>query len=348
MSNNFSNPIITQPVGLGGRNKPSDTFVVQRLLNECKTPFTGRGSLVPDGRAGRKTYDAIRAFQKTVVGLNKPDGRIDAGKGSFNKLISERDPKFIELNNRIATKNAMAPIKVDSFIDLYKDEFKDHSLTKKSTEGLKFLISKINNDKDIIDIRWAAYMLATVKHECANRYQPIEEYGKGNYFSKSENKQIVHDYSEKIKVLDPLTNKEVENVYYGRGYVQLTWEDNYKALGNKIGLGNKLHIHPELALGPDNAYKIMSFGMRNGSFATVGLKQFIIGSYTDYKGARRIINGKDKADLIAGYSEKFELLLKLSESNYLTFMRTNFNIFNWDIKDDRCSDPAFSKLLMKY
>lgn len=348
MSNNFSYPTISESVGLGGRNKPSDTFIIQRLLNECKTPFKGRGNLVPDGRTGGKTYDAIKEFQRTVAKINKPDGRVDAGKGSFNKLISERDPKFVALNTRIASQNTMAPIKIDSFINLYKDEFKDHVLNKKSLEGLKFIISKLSDDKDILDIRWAAYMLATVKHECANQYQPIEESGKGNYFSKSKNKQVTHKYSKEYEVTDPVTNKKHKNVYYGRGYVQLTWEKNYKSIGRAIGLNDKLYIHPELVLEKETAYKIMSYGMRHGSFSTLGLKQFLIGSYSDYKGARRIINGTDKDDLIASYAEKFELLLKLSEANYLTFMNSNFNIFNWDIKNNRCSAPSFSKVLMKY
>ena len=37
----------------------------------------------------------------------------------------------------------------------------------------------IRADADVTDVRWAAYMLATVRHECADRWQPIEEFGKG-------------------------------------------------------------------------------------------------------------------------------------------------------------------------
>lgn len=348
MSNNFSNPSISESVGLGGRNKPSDTFIIQRLLNECKTPFEDRGNLVPDGRAGRKTYDAIKAFQRTVAKINKPDSRVDAGKGTFNKLISERDPKFVELNMRIAAQNTMSTILDDSFIDLYKNEFKDHVLNEKSINGLKFLISKLNDDEKITDIRWAAYMLATVKRECGSNYQPVEEVGKGNYFSSKLNVQVEKEYSKPIEVQDPSTNKTRENTYYGRGFVQITWAKNYKKMGKAIGLSDKLYIQPELALDPDIAYKIMTIGMRDGIFTGLALKQFITGSYTDYVGARRIINGKDKKDLIAGYAEKFELLLKLSEANYLTFMRSNFNIFDWSIKQQSCEAPAFSKVLMKY
>lgn len=285
MSNNFSNPVISASVGKGGRNKPSDIFIIQRLLNECSVEFEGRGSLVPDGRIGIKTYNAIKNFQKTVVGSKRPDIRIDVNGKSFKTLISKRDPVSITLNTNIASKNEKLSINSKKFISLYKEEFKDHKLTGKSENGLEFLISNIFSDINIIDIRWVAYMLATVKHECANMYLPIEESGKGSYFSKKENKQITHKYSKTVKVLDPATNKERDNIYYGRGYVQLTWEENYKFLGHKIGLGDKLYINPELALEPEIAYKIMSYGMRHGSFTNVGLNQFITGSYCDYKGS---------------------------------------------------------------
>ena len=348
MSNNFSNPSIKNSVGVGGQNKPSDAFIVQRLLNECKTKFKGQGKLVPDGRPAGKTYKAIKEFQKTVVKMKVSDGRIDPTGNSFKKLLSERDPELITLNNKIAVKNTMTAIKKDLFIALYEKEFSDKKLSDSAKKGLTYLITRLNADVAIVDIRWAAYMLATVKHECGNKYQPITESGKGNYYSKKKKKQIVHDYSKVIKVLDPVTNKTNDNIYYGRGYVQLTWERNYKKLGAALNLGNKLHITPDLALDKDIAYNIMSYGMRNASFTKYNLKNFIVGSYTDYVGARKIINGKDKDQLIAGYAKKLELLLKLSEVEYLTFLKRSFNITDWAIKNTQCKEVAFSKVLSKY
>ncbi len=348
MSNNFSNPSIKKSVGIGGQNKPSDSFIVQRLLNECKADFKGKGTLVPDGLPGKKTYEVIKAFQKTVVKMNYPDGRIDPTGKSFRKLILERDPKLVALNNSIAAKNTMVAIKSDLFINLYSKEFRNKKLTDDAKKGLTYLISKLNSDSEITDIRWAAYMLATVKHECDNKYQPIRESGKGNYYSEKKKKQIVHEYSKVIKVLDPVTRNTNENVYYGRGYVQLTWERNYKKLGIALNLGNKLHIKPDLVLDKEIAYKIMSYGMRNASFTKYSLKNFIVGSYTDYVGARKIINGTDKDQLIAEYAKKLELLLKLSEVEYLTFLKRIFNITNWNIKNNQCLEISFSKVLSKY
>lgn len=94
-------------------------------------------------------------------------------------------------------------------------------------------------------------MLATVKRECGAKMLPVAEIGKGRG----------KDYGEVIKVKDPASGQEKENVYYGRGLVQITWENNYKKVGREIGLGDKLFIDPDKALDFEVAYKVMSKGM---------------------------------------------------------------------------------------
>ena len=102
------------------------------------------------------------------------------------------------------------------------------------------------------------------------------------------------------------------NTYYGRGYVQLTWDYNYRDIGAALGMGEDLLIHPEKALDPDIAYKIMSYGMRKGSFTGKKLSDYIHDTICDYKNARRIINGLDQWALIKGYAEKLEAMLRAS------------------------------------
>jgi uncharacterized protein YraI len=165
--------------------------------------------------------------------------------------------------------------------------------------GFDKLLGAAENDPQITDIRWLAYMLATVKHECADRWLPIEEFSKGKGLK----------YGKPVTVTDPAGN-EYTHVYYGRGYVQLTWDWNYKAMGEK--LGNRLLYEPELALDPVVAYRIMSIGMRNGSFTGKGLSKYINDEQCDYVNARRIINGTDKAQTIAGYAAKLEAILRAS------------------------------------
>ena len=63
------------------------------------------------------------------------------------------------------------------FIGLYKGQY--GMLIDGQSSGMDKLLGFLKQDKVGSDLRWAAYMLATVKEECANTWQPIEEYGKG-------------------------------------------------------------------------------------------------------------------------------------------------------------------------
>jgi len=165
--------------------------------------------------------------------------------------------------------------------------------------GLDALLAAAEVDQEITDIRWLAYMLATVKHECANTWRAIEEYGRGKG----------RKYGVPVTVTDP-QGRSFTNVYYGRGYVQLTWKDNYQAMGQV--LKNRLVYEPALALQPDVAYGIMSYGMRKGSFTGKKLADYISASGCDYVNARKIINGLDQAQTIAGYAVKLEAVLRAS------------------------------------
>lgn len=160
-------------------------------------------------------------------------------------------------------------------------------LKKGQRDGLDYLLTCFENDGHMNDIRWIAYGFATVERECAGTYCPIQEYGKGKGLPYS----TIYD----------------GHVYYGRGFVQLTWRNNYKTMGDILGYD--LLNRPELALQPEISYKIMSYGMRNGSFTGVGLKKYINGDKCDYLNARRVINGLDHATEIAKVAEWFETVL---------------------------------------
>jgi hypothetical protein len=174
----------------------------------------------------------------------------------------------------------------------------DSRIASAASDGLLTLLECIHADTEVTDLRWAAYMLATVQHECANRWLPIEEFGKGKG----------RPYGVPVQVTDD-KGTTFTNTYYGRGFVQLTWRANYDRVGRALGLGNLLVLHPEHALEPQTAYQIMSLGMRTGIFTGKKLSDLIHGTQCDYVNARRIINGLDRADLIAGYASSWEQLL---------------------------------------
>jgi hypothetical protein len=161
------------------------------------------------------------------------------------------------------------------------------------------------------DVRFLAYMLATTYHETAQKMWPIEEYNKGAGMSYGK--------------VDPETGQ----TYYGRGYVQLTWRENYKKATVKLGLKGDadLEWHASVALDPQIAADVMFQGMREGWFrqSSDGRPQTLIRYFNtttdDAYTAREIINGdKTKVpswsngvsigNLIKGYHGKFLSALK--------------------------------------
>lgn len=119
-------------------------------------------------------------------------------------------------------------------------------------------------------------MMATVKHECANTWQPIEEYGKG----------AGHDYG-KLASVKGSDGEMYSNNFYGRGFVQLTWVFNYLRLGKALGLGDKLLCHPEKVLELETAYQILSAWMVGGYSANrKRMLDCTLGAKPNYQGSR--------------------------------------------------------------
>jgi hypothetical protein len=160
-------------------------------------------------------------------------------------------------------------------------------------ESITFLINAFEKQRVIQSIPQIAYCFATIAHETAWTFRPIKE------------------YRSKIGSAGRANQDRYWNTgYYGRGYVQLTWERNYKILGDRINYD--LVSNPDKALDPIYAFMILVHGMNEGLFTGKKLSDFINGNQKDYDNARRIINGKDKAKQISEYALHFEKILKNS------------------------------------
>ncbi|HZX26181.1 MAG TPA: hypothetical protein VFF16_03865 [Telluria sp.] len=190
-----------------------------------------------------------------------------------------------------------------TFFNAYEERFAPLPANKRT--ALDTLLAYIQLDPDVTDMRWAAYMLATVKHECADTWLPIAEYGSDTYFGRYEPATTV---GARLGNTQPGDGKR----YRGRGYVQITGRANYARLGQRLGIGDALVDDPDRALEPLPAYRILSLGMREGLFTGKRLGDFIAGQQTDYLGARRIINGTDQAAAIAAYALGIEQALYLA------------------------------------
>ncbi|WP_043062921.1 chitinase [Brucella anthropi] len=158
-----------------------------------------------------------------------------------------------------------------------------------------------------------AYVLATAFHETGGKMQPIEE--NLNYTTAAQIKKTWPSRFSTVAAAQPyvrnpkaLANKvyggRMGNIrpndgwlYRGRALAQITGKDNYK----KYGLGD----NPDAALEMATAIRILFDGMINGKFTGKRLADFFGGGKEDPVGARAIVNGTDKASLIAGYYRNF-------------------------------------------
>lgn len=146
-----------------------------------------------------------------------------------------------------------------------------------------------------------AYAFATAYHETAATMQPVRE---AYWLSENWRKKNLKYWP-----------------WYGRGYVQLTWEANYKKADDKLILGGALVKNLDLAMQPDIAARIMRRGMAEGWFAGDKAGRHTLarhlpqrlGTLAQYQEARRIINGTDKALLIARYALQFQDALTKGE-----------------------------------
>lgn len=96
--------------------------------------------------------------------------------------------------------------------------------------------------------------------------------------------------------------------YMGRGFVQITGRRNYTDWSKRLGID--LVNKPELAEQPDIAAQIIVKGMKLGTFTGKKLSDYITLRASNFVGARRIVNGTDKATQIANLAKQYDALLK--------------------------------------
>lgn len=139
----------------------------------------------------------------------------------------------------------------------------------------------------VTDKSQIAYILATTVHESgAGAF--MEEFASGDAYQGRTDLGNTH----------PGDGRR----YKGRGYVQITGRNNYSNWSRKLGID--LVGNPSLAEKPEIAAQILVQGMKEGSFTGKKLSDYLGGGQSDFRDARRIINGMDHADDIAATARK--------------------------------------------
>lgn len=153
-------------------------------------------------------------------------------------------------------------------------------LTSQQVDGLNRILDEWER-RGLTDDRWLAYMLATAFWETARTVQPVREGGGESYLRSKR--------------------------YYpwvGEGLIQVTWEANHRKFGA---------TRPGQLMTWPIALKALFDGSINGMFTGKKLADYFNATKDDPVGARRIVNGTDKAQLIAGFHRNFLAAIKAAK-----------------------------------
>lgn len=148
-----------------------------------------------------------------------------------------------------------------------------------------------------------AYVLATAHWETAHTLEPVRE-----TLATSDGQAI----SRLTRAWERGQLPWVKSAYwtggfFGRGFVQLTHRYNYERAGRELGID--LVSDPSRALEPEVAAEVIVRGMLEGWFTGKKLADYVTLKASDYVGARRIVNGTDRARAIAELACEYERAL---------------------------------------
>lgn len=180
-------------------------------------------------------------------------------------------------------------------------------LTQGQIDGINAILAESQkrgtSDED------TAYMLATAFHETGGKMQPVREnlnYTKAATIRKTWPSRFANDASAKPYVGQPqklankvyggrLGNTEPNDgwFYRGDGLPQITGKGNFRKFGVMPGMNLQTSV------------RVMFDGMTKGMFTGKKLGDFFGNGANDPVGARAVVNGTDKAKLIAGYHKNF-------------------------------------------
>lgn len=240
-----------------------------KLLDDMMSKFTVK-SPIPEGYASSGNIPPSPEVQK------KQEKSYEKFYPNGYKAIDQTIPDTSNPKTVQAAETTQNPVNPD-----------EQDVTKRLTKSFK--------DAGIYSPEAVAYALATVKHETAGSFKPVREgyyndqkYGyEPGFTGKSMAKKLGYSGGDN---------------YYGRGYVQLTHDYNYKKYGNEIGVKD-LATNPDKALDPEVASKLVAAYFKDRGTADLAKA----GKFNE---ARSTVNPDGNAQLISDYAQEYLKKLK--------------------------------------
>jgi predicted chitinase len=203
--------LLVQAVGARCPNQHDDVATVQHLLNlsfDRKLLPIDDGRLKCDGALGKKTLDAIMAFQRTALGETTPEGKIEVDSPTLFRLCSLLADDIDAVLLRLAYLRAA-----------------DEDVT-----SLAEAIGRVMSNRNIDTPLQRAHFLAQIGHESGElRFR--SELASGEAYEGRRD----------LGNTQPGDGRR----YKGRGLIQLTGRANYAEYGRALGREAELLEHPE-------------------------------------------------------------------------------------------------------
>lgn len=209
-------------------------------------------------------------------------------------MVKEAIAKGMQLAGASGTVNAEHLGDADAFFQSIRDQF--GRLNTPQVEGFNSILAAASAAN--WPTSYTADALATAWLETNQTMQPVRE---AYWLSENWRKNNLRYYP-----------------YYGRGYVQLTWERNYRKADAELGLEGQLIKNKDLAMRHDVAANIMIKGMEQGWFVEGRkLSRYLPNdrdaTHEEFKQSRRIINGTDRWIDLANFAIKFQRALRVGK-----------------------------------
>jgi len=233
---------------------------VRRLQEKLKDKGFSPGAI--DGHFGTATEIAVKAFQASEGLL--ADGVV--GPRTLSQLSAEIKPD---------APLVIANVTVERVEKMFPATPRANIVTN-LPPVLNSLVTS-----DIADKPMVLMALATIRAETAG-FLPISE-GRSR-FNTSPGGHPFDLYDNRRDLGNQ--GKPDGDLFKGRGYIQLTGRDNYRRIGEKIGLGNGLVETPDRANEPEIAADILAAFLKDKERR---IKEALVRN--DLRSARRLVNG---------------------------------------------------------
>lgn len=265
-----------------GPQNPVNPFGVkpQNPVNPmAKTPSTGQGLLpLSNSSQSRQMSVAPGRAPMTPAPANSSFNPVQAAKQQLDqaKAAFQQSKEQQNVQKQEDQKVANITTKVLKAVP--------EKARGAATQTIPLIVQALQK-QGILSPRTLAYVLATIQHETAGTFMPIKEYGGDAYFKRYEGRADLGNTQPGDGVK-----------YHGRGFIQLTGRHNYRDMGAKIGVD--LENNPDLALDPTVSAMILAQFVKERGVAQIA-------DSGDFAGARRPVNGYDRAWDIAAIANNY-------------------------------------------